>query len=75
MLNFFKRFASTLTLWGLLTLVIVPTLYILRQVERYQPQARGMVLGLYANNPNFDYNEALKRMASLGVRATSLQFI
>lgn len=75
MVNFIKRFASTLTLLGLLVLVVVPTRLMLHKAERYHPQARGMVLGLYANDPNFDYGEPLKRMASLGVRAASLQFI
>lgn len=75
MVNFIKRFASTLTLLGLLVLVVVPTRFMLHKAERYHPQARGMVLGLYANDPNFDYGEPLKRMASLGVRAASLQFI
>ena len=75
MVNFIKRFASTLTLLGLLVLVVVPTHLMLHKAERYHPQARGMVLGLYANDPNFDYGEPLKRMASLGVRTASLQFI
>ncbi|MFZ9617394.1 MAG: glycoside hydrolase family 113 [Holophagaceae bacterium] len=74
-MNVLRRFASTLTLLGLLILVVVPTHLILERNEYYRPQARGMVLGLYANDPNFDYGEPLKRMASLGVRAVSLQFI
>ncbi len=75
MLNLMRRFAATLSLLGLLLVVMTTTCLVLKKIDNYKPQARGMVLGLYANDPKFNYGEALRRMASLGVQAASLQFI
>jgi hypothetical protein len=39
------------------------------------PQPRGMVLGLYAGLPDYDYREELDRIASTGATCVSLQAI
>ncbi len=39
------------------------------------PQPRGMVLGLYAGDPEYDYREELDRIATTGATCVSLQAI
>lgn len=46
-----------------------------REHRRLTPQPRGMVLGLYAGLPDYDYREELDRIADTGSTAVSLQAI
>lgn len=43
--------------------------------KRLTPQPRGMVLGLYAGIPDYDYREELDRIAATGATCVSLQAI
>ncbi|MGA2082264.1 MAG: hypothetical protein ABSH53_16880 [Holophaga sp.] len=43
--------------------------------HRLVPQPRGMVLGLYAGLPDYDYRAELDRIAAAGARCVSLQAI
>lgn len=43
--------------------------------HRLVPQPRGMVLGLYAGVPDYDYREELERIKGLGATCVSLQAI
>ncbi len=49
----------------------------IRRMEhrRLTPQPRGMVLGLYAGLPDYDYADELKRIAETGATCVSLQAI
>lgn len=53
------------------------SLLVVRRVERRTlvPQPRGIVLGLYAGVPDYDYAEELDRIAASGATAVSLQAI
>lgn len=53
------------------------TLVLLRRKEgkRLVPQPRGMVLGLYAGLPDYDYREELHRIQGTGATCVSLQAI
>jgi hypothetical protein len=46
-----------------------------RQRRTLVPQPRGMVLGLYAGVPDYDYHEELDRIAATGATCVSLQAI
>lgn len=46
-----------------------------REKHRLVPQPRGMVLGLYAGLPDYDYAEELDRIAATGATCVSLQAI
>ena len=62
----------------LLALLALPvTLVVKRRIERrvLVPQPRGMVLGLYAGVPDYDYQEELDRIAGTGATCVSLQAI
>ena len=59
-------------------LVTVPAVFFLirwKAAHRLVPQPRGMVLGLYAGLPDYDYREELERIASTGATCVSLQAI
>lgn len=63
---------------ALSALVALPVAFwvIGRQSERrLVPQPRGIVLGLYAGVPDYDYGEELTRIASSGATCVSLQAI
>ena len=64
-----------LILIALLTLPL--TLYFVQRKQRKAlvPQPRGMVLGLYAGVPDYDYAEELDRIAGTGATCVSLQAI
>ena len=53
------------------------TLLLVRRMQRKAlvPQPRGMVLGLYAGVPDYDYHEELDRIAATGATCVSLQAI
>ncbi len=64
----------------LITLAILAlpaTLLLVRRMQRRAlvPQPRGMVLGLYAGVPDYDYGEELTRIAATGATCVSLQAI
>nr|WP_320132250.1 hypothetical protein [uncultured Holophaga sp.] len=46
-----------------------------REARRLVPQPRGMVLGLYAGLPDYDYHEELSRIAATGATCVTLQAI
>ncbi len=46
-----------------------------KQRQALVPQPRGMVLGLYAGVPDYDYGEELDRIAAMGATCVSLQAI
>jgi hypothetical protein len=46
-----------------------------RQRRALVPQPRGIVLGLYAGEPDYDYGEELDRIAATGATCVSLQAI
>ena len=59
-------------------IVVLPlTLWIFfhRQKKCLTPQPRGMVLGLYAGIPDYDYRKELNRIAGTGATCVSLQAI
>ena len=61
-----------------LTILTLPlTLLFVRRMHRKAlvPQPRGMVLGLYAGIPDYDYAEELDRIAGTGATGVSLQAI
>jgi hypothetical protein len=65
-------------LLALAALLALPlTLAVIRRRERrvLVPQPRGMVLGLYAGMPDYDYREELNRIAATGATCVSLQAI
>jgi hypothetical protein len=64
-----------LALAALLALPV--TLLAIRRMERRRlvPQPRGMVLGLYAGLPDYDYRQELDRIAAAGATCVSLQAI
>jgi hypothetical protein len=53
------------------------TLVFIRRREQHKlvPQPRGMVLGLYAGLPDYDYHQELDRIAATGATCVSLQAI
>src|SRR5690348_6195740 len=60
------------------SLLAVPaTFLIVRQVRKVKlvPQPRGMVLGMYAGVPDYDYARELDRIAASGATCVSLQAI
>ena len=61
----------------LLTLALPVGLVVIRRAQRRAlvPQPRGMVLGLYAGIPDYDYAEELDRIAATGATCVSLQAI
>ena len=61
-----------------LALVAVPAVFFtIRSKARHRlvPQPRGMVLGLYAGLPDYDYREELERIRQTGATCVSLQAI
>ncbi len=59
-------------------LAAIPAVFFaIRRAEgrRLVPQPRGMVLGLYAGLPDYDYREELKRIQGTGATCVSLQAI
>ena len=65
-------------LLAILALLALPvTLAVIRRKEhrRLVPQPRGMVLGLYAGLPDYDYREELQRIQGTGATCVSLQAI
>jgi hypothetical protein len=63
---------------ALLAIVALPlTLWMIHRKQRRAlvPQPRGMVLGLYAGVPDYDYAEELDRIAATGATCVSLQAI
>ncbi|MDR3671084.1 MAG: hypothetical protein P4L36_09575 [Holophaga sp.] len=65
-------------LLAIAALVALPlTMAFIRRKERHQlvPQPRGMVLGLYAGMPDYDYGHELDRIAATGATCVSLQAI
>jgi hypothetical protein len=63
---------------SLLALAALPVgLWVFRErnARRLVPQPRGMVLGLYAGIPDYDYREELDRIAATGATCVSLQAI
>lgn len=63
---------------SVLALVLLPVLFLgLRALAKRQlvPQPRGMVLGMYAGLPDYDYREELERIAATGATCVSLQAI
>lgn len=66
------------TLAAVLALLLLPAgLLGFRRMDakRLVPQPRGIVLGLYAGMPDYDYAEELDRIAASGAQAVSLQAI
>jgi hypothetical protein len=64
-----------LVLLALLVLPLVMLRIRYRQRTRLVPQPRGMVLGLYAGLPDYDYGAELTRIAQTGATCVSLQAI
>ncbi|NTV75294.1 MAG: hypothetical protein HGA66_13950, partial [Holophaga sp.] len=63
---------------AVLALAAVPaTVAVIRHksARRLVPQPRGMVLGMYAGLPDYDYREELERIAGTGATCVSLQAI
>jgi len=58
-------------------LALPVAMFLIRRRERrvLVPQPRGMVLGLYAGLPDYDYREELDRIAATGATCVSLQAI
>ncbi len=67
-----RRILSFLALLGLPV-----TLWFIHRMQRRAlvPQPRGMVLGLYAGMPDYDYHAELDRIAATGATCVSLQAI
>lgn len=68
-----RRYAPLFVFLGLCFILIGTSGYIRHRYRTYIPPARGMVLGLYAGQSDFDYGPDLKRIAALGARAVTLQ--
>jgi hypothetical protein len=64
-----------LAISALLALPVVLLLIRRREHRRLVPQPRGMVLGLYAGLPDYDYREELARIQATGATCVSLQAI
>lgn len=65
-------------LLALLALLALPVALVIvgkKSQHRLVPQPRGIVLGLYAGLPDYDYREELDRIASTGATCVSLQAI
>jgi hypothetical protein len=66
------------TLIALIAIFVLPlTLWLVRRAKHRAlvPQPRGIVLGLYAGVPDYDYGEELDRIAATGATCVSLQAI
>ena len=64
-----------LAIAALLALPLTLVLFRRREQRRLVPQPRGMVLGLYAGLPDYDYGAELDRIAGTGATCVSLQAI
>ena len=64
-----------LAIAALLALPLVMVLFRRRERRKLVPQPRGMVLGLYAGLPDYDYREELDRIQGTGATCVSLQAI
>ncbi len=65
-------------LLAILALLALPITFVTmrkREQRRLVPQPRGIVLGLYAGLPDYDYREELDRIAATGSTCVSLQAI
>ena len=71
----FKQLKKLLAWSAILALPATLILVRHRENKRLTPQPRGMVLGLYAGIPDYDYREELDRIASTGATCVSLQAI
>jgi len=63
---------------AILALLTVPLVFFtIRRLDgrRLVPQPRGMVLGLYAGLPDYDYREELERIKATGATCVSIQAI
>jgi hypothetical protein len=63
---------------AVLALLALPVTFVTlrkREQRRLVPQPRGIVLGLYAGLPDYDYREELDRIAATGATCVSLQAI
>jgi hypothetical protein len=63
---------------AVLALLALPALFLMvrkRAKQRLVPQPRGIVLGLYAGLPDYDYRAELDRIATTGSTCVSLQAI
>ena len=69
------KFRSAVSLAALLVLPLLLWRLHRRERTRMIPQPRGMVLGLYAGLPDYDYGEELARIRDTGATAVSLQAI
>jgi len=61
-----------------IVVILLPlALGVVRHKEKHRlvPQPRGIVLGLYAGLPDYDYREELERIASVGATCVTLQAI
>ncbi|MBP1625620.1 MAG: hypothetical protein H6Q00_95 [Holophagaceae bacterium] len=68
-------FRKLLIVIALLALPIALGVVRHKQQHRLVPQPRGMVLGLYAGVPDYDYREELERIAASGATCVTLQAI
>ena len=68
-------FRRLLAFLALMTLPIALAVVWQKSQHRLVPQPRGLVLGLYAGIPDYDYREELARIAASGATAVSLQAI
>ena len=68
----FRKFLAVLAL-SVLPIYLVWLRH--REKTRPVPQPRGIVLGLYAGLPDYDYRQELTRIASTGATAVSIQAI
>lgn len=68
-------FRKLLVILALVTLPLTMVMIHRTEQRRLTPQPRGMVLGLYAGIPDYDYREELERIASIGATCVSLQAI
>jgi hypothetical protein len=66
---------KTLALAALLVLPVTLLTLHRKEQRRLVPQPRGMVLGLYAGLPDYDYGTELQRIAATGATCVSLQAI
>ena len=69
------RFKKLLAVAALLALPVALALIRRRERRVLVPQPRGMVLGLYAGLPDYDYGQELDRIQATGATCVSLQAI
>jgi hypothetical protein len=65
-------------LLAFVAIVTVPAVFFVlhhKSAKRLVPQPRGLVLGLYAGLPDYDYREELERIKGTGATCVSLQAI